>query len=76
MKTMLFSVVALTAATSFAICTNTLENGASDWCIADSYTDKTFVPGEGDVGGPPGEVFHADDAIEVVHLLGCSPIIP
>ena len=49
MKTMLFSVVALTAATSFAICTNTLENGASDWCIADSYTDKTFVPGEGDV---------------------------
>ena len=49
MKTMVFSFLALTAATSFGIRTNTLEKGASDWCVADSYTDKSFVPGEGDV---------------------------
>ena len=49
MKTMVFLFLALMAATSFGIRTNTLEKGASKWCVADSYTDKSFVPDEGDV---------------------------
>ena len=46
---LMVAAMACAASALAVVRTNTLENGASNWNDANSYTDKTFVPGAGDV---------------------------
>lgn len=42
-------MVVMPVVAAFAVRTNTLEKGASEWNKPESYTDKSFVPGKADV---------------------------